>query len=90
MGLTLRPNKPGYEDRLAHAYPKSDTLQLVTYKMTSPLTIELYSLEVLFRLVTPFFTCISTSAVSYPWKLEPQLLPHVLYQVHDLDHTHSL
>ena len=30
----------------------------------NPLTTELHFLEVLFRLVTPFSTCISTSAVS--------------------------
>ena len=44
----------------------------------SPLYTKLYLLKVLFRLVTPFFTCISTSARNWPCKLEPQLASDVL------------
>ena len=36
----------------------------VSVKKSNPLTTELYFLEFLFRLVAPFFTCISTSGTS--------------------------
>ena len=42
------------------------------HNIVNPLTVLNCIFKVLFRLVTPFFTCISTSAVSQPWKLEPQ------------------
>ena len=44
----------------------------------SPLNTKLYSLKVLFRLVPPSFTCISTSARSWPEKLDPRLPSVVL------------
>ena len=42
------------------------------------LNTKFYSLKVLFRLVPPSFTCISTSARSEPPKIDPQLPSDVL------------
>ena len=63
--------------------------QMISFKKIrcDPLTTILYFLEVLFRLVTPFLTCILISTGSKPWG---RAFFRCVLQVHEPDCTHLL